>query len=92
MQPRYAIFAWQRVRTDNNTTAQLSHAALSPRRVASLRARHSSPKLSMGSLQRLRTALDFNTYFQTQHDLAAAQLAAQHSNPYTQQGPAPMEM
>eukprot|EP01064_Diplonema_japonicum_P011851 TRINITY_DN19304_c0_g1_i2.p1 TRINITY_DN19304_c0_g1~~TRINITY_DN19304_c0_g1_i2.p1 ORF type:complete len:829 (+),score=214.76 TRINITY_DN19304_c0_g1_i2:49-2535(+) len=54
----------------------LSHANLSPKRVAALKARTTVPKLSMGSLQRLRTALDFNKYFQSQHDISTAQLVA----------------
>eukprot|EP01061_Rhynchopus_euleeides_P007378 TRINITY_DN16410_c0_g1_i1.p1 TRINITY_DN16410_c0_g1~~TRINITY_DN16410_c0_g1_i1.p1 ORF type:complete len:866 (+),score=324.26 TRINITY_DN16410_c0_g1_i1:38-2599(+) len=58
-------------------SATLSHAVLSPRRVAELKARHSTPKLSMGSLQRLRTALDFNKYFQQQHDMATDAATAQ---------------
>eukprot|EP01063_Lacrimia_lanifica_P012830 TRINITY_DN1953_c0_g2_i2.p1 TRINITY_DN1953_c0_g2~~TRINITY_DN1953_c0_g2_i2.p1 ORF type:complete len:815 (+),score=344.77 TRINITY_DN1953_c0_g2_i2:69-2513(+) len=61
-------------------TTALSHASLSPKRVHALKARHIDPTLSMGSLQRLRTALDFNNYFQAQYDLSISQVAAQQGD------------
>ncbi|KAJ9458030.1 Gamma-tubulin complex component 3 [Diplonema papillatum] len=60
-----------------------THTQMSPRRIASLRPRAQPSKLSMGSLQRLRTALDFNRYFADQYDITVQQLPGQ---------PMPMEI
>ena len=54
-------------------STQFAHANLSPKRTALMKSRTSVPQIAMGSLQRLRTALDFNKFFAVQFDVMTAQ-------------------